>query len=83
MTSTALVPDAIDGAGEIVGHQQRPVRELCDVDGWPLDDRYDLRKQERDAQMWAQFEPFLDCGRSQSRLSGQALPLVRVPQPIR
>src|SRR5882757_8738608 len=33
MTSTALVPDAIDGAGEIVGYQQRAVRELCDVDG--------------------------------------------------
>ncbi|MFZ3572299.1 hypothetical protein ACOKM5_35815 [Streptomyces sp. BH097] len=35
---------------------------LCDGDGWPLDDRYDLRQQQRDAQMWAQFEPYLREG---------------------
>ncbi|MFE0256907.1 hypothetical protein [Streptomyces sp. NPDC059010] len=35
---------------------------LCDADHWPLDERYDLRQQQRDAEMWAVFAPFLDHG---------------------
>ncbi|WP_435244440.1 hypothetical protein [Streptomyces sioyaensis] len=35
---------------------------LCDDDHWPLDDRYGLRQQQRDAEMWAQFASFLDHG---------------------
>ncbi|EDY48253.1 hypothetical protein [Streptomyces clavuligerus] len=35
---------------------------LCDADGWALDDRYDLRKQQRDADMWTLFAPYLDEG---------------------
>ncbi|AJT68671.1 hypothetical protein T261_7069 [Streptomyces lydicus] len=35
---------------------------LCDDDHWPLDDRYGLRQQQRDAEMWVQFAPFLDHG---------------------
>lgn len=35
---------------------------LCDADHWPLDEHYDLRQQQRDAEMWAQFAPFLDHG---------------------
>ncbi|MFJ8795108.1 hypothetical protein [Streptomyces sp. NPDC102462] len=35
---------------------------LCDTDHWPLDERYDLRQQQRDAEMWALFAPFLDYG---------------------
>ncbi|MFC8350397.1 hypothetical protein [Streptomyces sp. NPDC057280] len=35
---------------------------LCDADHWPLDERYDLRQQQRDAEMWALFAPFLDHG---------------------
>ncbi|MFJ8107995.1 hypothetical protein [Streptomyces sp. NPDC096132] len=35
---------------------------LCDADHGPLDERYDLRQQQRDAEMWALFAPFLDHG---------------------
>ncbi|MEU3597197.1 hypothetical protein ABZ714_00450 [Streptomyces sp. NPDC006798] len=35
---------------------------LCDADGWALDDRYDLRKQQRDADMWTLFAPYLTEG---------------------
>lgn len=35
---------------------------LCDADHWPLDERYGLRQQQRDAEMWAVFAPFLDHG---------------------
>ncbi|MFE6364132.1 hypothetical protein ACFVP3_29580 [Streptomyces sp. NPDC057806] len=35
---------------------------LCDAEHWPLDERYDLRQQQRDAEMWALFAPFLDHG---------------------
>ncbi|GHC74398.1 hypothetical protein RFN57_25785 [Streptomyces violaceochromogenes] len=35
---------------------------LCDADHWPLDERYDLRQQQRDGEMWALFAPFLDHG---------------------
>ncbi|MGW1279302.1 hypothetical protein ACWD4V_20465 [Streptomyces tsukubensis] len=37
---------------------------LCDAEGWPLDDRYGLRQQQRDADMWAQFAPYLTEGSS-------------------
>ncbi|MER7050458.1 hypothetical protein [Streptomyces jumonjinensis] len=35
---------------------------LCDAEGWPLDDRYGLRQRQRDADMWAQFAPYLTEG---------------------
>ncbi|ATW48210.1 hypothetical protein [Streptomyces peucetius] len=37
---------------------------LCDADHWPLDERYGLRQQVRDAEMWAQFAPFLEHGQA-------------------
>ncbi|MGH4028715.1 hypothetical protein ACQB60_07240 [Actinomycetota bacterium Odt1-20B] len=48
---------------------------LCDAEGWPLDDRYGLRQQQRDADMWAQFAPFLDHGPALVDHAEQTLPL--------
>ncbi|WP_148588778.1 hypothetical protein [Streptomyces sp. WAC01526] len=49
---------------------------LCDDDHWPLDDRYGLRQQQRDAEMWAQFAPFLDHGPALLAHAEQTLPLL-------
>ncbi|MGW1281758.1 hypothetical protein ACWD4V_33010 [Streptomyces tsukubensis] len=35
---------------------------LCDGEGWPLDDRYGVRQQQRDADMWNEFAPYLTEG---------------------
>ncbi|MEW1551637.1 hypothetical protein [Streptomyces tsukubensis] len=35
---------------------------LCDGEGWPLDDQYGVRQQQRDADMWTQFAPYLTDG---------------------
>lgn len=52
---------------------------LCDADHWPLDDRYGLRQQQRDAEMWAQFAPFLDHGPALLSHAEAALPLLDPP----
>ncbi|MEV0372590.1 hypothetical protein AB0I10_22615 [Streptomyces sp. NPDC050636] len=49
---------------------------LCDADHWPLDDRYGLRQQQRDAEMWAQFGPFLDHGPALLAHAEETLPLL-------
>lgn len=50
-------------AGErVLAHWDAISDSLCDADHWPLDERYDLRQQQRDAEMWALFAPFLDHG---------------------
>ncbi|MGA5631437.1 hypothetical protein [Streptomyces lydicamycinicus] len=49
---------------------------LCDADHWPLDDRYGLRQQQRDAEMWAQFAPFLDHGPALIAHAEETLPLL-------
>jgi len=35
---------------------------LCDENHEPLDERYDVRQHQRDAEAWNAFEPFLDHG---------------------
>lgn len=54
----------IDHLAESVAAGERALAEwdsvsdrLCDADHWPLDDRYGLRQQQRDAERWAQFAP--------------------------
>ncbi|MDX3099094.1 hypothetical protein PV417_32120 [Streptomyces sp. ME19-03-3] len=49
---------------------------LCDADHWPLDERYGLRQQVRDAEMWAQFAPFLEHGPALVAHAEQTLPLL-------
>ncbi|ORT59151.1 hypothetical protein [Streptomyces sp. CB03238] len=49
---------------------------LCDADHWPLDERYGLRQQVRDAEMWVQFAPFLEHGPALVAHAEQALPLL-------
>ncbi|MFE7318264.1 hypothetical protein ACFU7T_34985 [Streptomyces sp. NPDC057555] len=49
---------------------------LCDADHWPLDDRYGLRQQQRDSEMWAQFAPFLDYGPALLAHAEETLPLL-------
>ncbi|MZD08302.1 hypothetical protein GTW43_24940 [Streptomyces sp. SID5785] len=59
---TARLATAI-AAGERTLEEWDAVSDsLCDGEGWPLDDRYGLRQQQRDAEMWAQFEPYLRQG---------------------
>ncbi|MFF4180214.1 hypothetical protein [Streptomyces sp. NPDC001750] len=47
---------------------------LCDADHWPLDERYGLRQQVRDADMWTQFAPFLQHGPALVAHAEQSLP---------
>ncbi|WP_405931501.1 hypothetical protein [Streptomyces sp. NBC_00827] len=49
---------------------------LCDADHWPLNERYDLRQQQRDAEMWAQFAPFLDHGPALVAHAEETLPFL-------
>ncbi|PCG85061.1 hypothetical protein CIB93_16240 [Streptomyces sp. WZ.A104] len=49
---------------------------LCDADHWPLDERYGLRQQLRDAEMWAQFAPFLEHGPALVAHAEETLPLL-------
>ncbi|WP_246150554.1 hypothetical protein [Streptomyces qinzhouensis] len=49
---------------------------LCDAEGWPLDDRYGLRQQQRDADMWAQFTPYLTEGTALIVPAEEVLPLL-------
>lgn len=49
---------------------------LCDADHWPLDERYGLRQQVRDAEMWAQFAPFLEHGPALVAHAEEELPLL-------
>ncbi|WP_053084668.1 hypothetical protein [Streptomyces viridochromogenes] len=49
---------------------------LCDADHWPLDERYDLRQQQRDAEMWALFAPFLDHGPALVAHAEETLPFL-------
>ncbi|SOE32574.1 hypothetical protein SAMN05442782_9538 [Streptomyces sp. OK228] len=49
---------------------------LCDADHWPLDERYGLRQQQRDAEMWALFAPFLDHGPALVAHAEETLPFL-------
>ncbi|UUN25405.1 hypothetical protein [Streptomyces sp. FIT100] len=49
---------------------------LCDADHCPLDERYGLRQQVRDAEMWAQFAPFLEHGQALVAHAEETLPLL-------
>ncbi|MGW7540004.1 hypothetical protein ACWGKQ_02625 [Streptomyces sp. NPDC054770] len=49
---------------------------LCDADHWPLDERYDLRQQRRDAEMWAVFAPFFDHGPALVAHAVETLPIL-------
>lgn len=49
---------------------------LCDADHWPLDERYGLRQQQRDAEMWALFAPFLDHGLAMVAHAEETLPFL-------
>ncbi|WP_431949501.1 hypothetical protein [Actinacidiphila sp. bgisy167] len=64
-------------AGERVLDEWDAVSDsLCDADHWPLDERYDLRQRVRDAEMWAQFAPFLDHGPALAAHAEETLPLL-------
>ncbi|MCI3270608.1 hypothetical protein [Streptomyces cylindrosporus] len=49
---------------------------LCDAGHWPLDERYGLRQQQRDAEMWALFAPFLDHGPALVAHAEETLPFL-------
>ncbi|WP_405539662.1 hypothetical protein OG787_46910 [Streptomyces sp. NBC_00075] len=49
---------------------------LCDADHRPLDERYGLRQQQREAEMWAQFAPSLTCGPALVAHADATLPLL-------
>ncbi|MEV3853167.1 hypothetical protein AB0J38_02450 [Streptomyces sp. NPDC050095] len=65
----AVHPDRIEQLSAATAVGERALAEwdavsdsLADADGWPFDERYDLRQHQRDAEMWAQFEPYLRQG---------------------
>ncbi|MEU9342020.1 hypothetical protein AB0D74_12480 [Streptomyces sp. NPDC048278] len=73
----------IEGLAAAVAAGERVLAEwdavsdsLCDADHWPLDERYDLRQQQRDAAMWTQFAPFLDHGPALVTNAEETLPLL-------
>ncbi|MFJ8532840.1 hypothetical protein [Streptomyces sp. NPDC093591] len=53
---------AVNAGERVLAEWDAVSDSLCDADHWPLDERYDLRQQQRDAEMWALFAPFLDHG---------------------
>ncbi|MFF6974116.1 MULTISPECIES: hypothetical protein [Streptomyces] len=54
--------ESVEAGEKVLADWDAVSDSLCDAEGWPLDDRYGLRQQQRDADMWAQFAPYLTEG---------------------
>ncbi|MFI2369855.1 hypothetical protein [Streptomyces sp. NPDC018833] len=67
---------AVDAGERVLAEWDAISDSLCDADHWPLDERYDLRQQQRDAEMWAQFAPFLDHGPALVAHAEETLPFL-------
>ncbi|MEU8687722.1 hypothetical protein [Streptomyces sp. NPDC048665] len=70
------VAAAVTAGARVLAEWDAVSDSLCDADHWLLGDRYDLRKQVRDAEMWAQFAPFLDHGPALVAHAEETLPLL-------
>ncbi|MDJ1132005.1 hypothetical protein [Streptomyces iconiensis] len=58
----AAIPEAAGRGRKALEDWDAVSDSLCDANHEPLDDRYDAREHQRDAEAWAAFEPFLDHG---------------------
>lgn len=67
---------AVNAGERVLAEWDAVSDSLCDADHWPLDERYDLRQRRRDAEMWAQFAPFLDYGPALVARAEETLPLL-------
>ncbi|WP_159401321.1 hypothetical protein [Streptomyces maremycinicus] len=67
---------AVDAGERALAEWDAISDSLCDADHWPLDERYGLRQQQRDAEMWALFAPFLDHGPALVAHAEETLPLL-------
>ncbi|MGX1759913.1 hypothetical protein ACWIG5_23900 [Streptomyces lydicus] len=60
---TDLISDALLAGHKALDNWDRISDSLADEQGWPIDDEtYGLRAQQRDAEVWDQFEVFLNHG---------------------
>ncbi|MGY1435400.1 hypothetical protein [Streptomyces reniochalinae] len=58
----AALPEAAGRGRKALEDWDAVSDSLCGDDFEPLDERYDTRQHQRDAEAWAAFEPFLDHG---------------------
>ncbi|MFG3253317.1 hypothetical protein [Streptomyces sp. NPDC048172] len=58
----AAIPEAAEQGRKAQEDWNAVSDSLCDENHEPLDERYDVRQHQRDAEAWAAFEPFLDHG---------------------
>lgn len=58
----AAIPEATARGHQALADWDAVSDSLCDENHEPLDERYDIRQHQRDAEAWAAFEPFLDHG---------------------
>ncbi|MEU5833032.1 hypothetical protein ABZ820_04980 [Streptomyces diacarni] len=58
----AAIPEATARGRKALEDWDAVSDSLCDANHEPLDERYDTRQHQRDAEAWAAFEPFLDHG---------------------
>ncbi len=58
----AAIPEAAERGRKALEDWDTVSDSLCDAHHEPLDERYDARQRQRDAEAWAAFEPFLDHG---------------------
>lgn len=70
------VATAVAAGEQVLAEWDAISDSLCDADHWPLDERYDLRQQQRDAEMWALLAPFLDHGPALVANAEEMLPFV-------
>ncbi|RCG23945.1 hypothetical protein DQ392_04375 [Streptomyces reniochalinae] len=58
----AAIPEAAERGRKALEDWDAVSDSLCDDNHEPLDERYDTRQHQRDAEAWTAFEPFLDHG---------------------
>ncbi|MFG3255289.1 hypothetical protein [Streptomyces sp. NPDC048172] len=58
----AALPEAAERGRKALEDWDAVSDSLCDENHEPLDERYDVRQHQRDAEAWAAFESFLDHG---------------------
>ncbi|MEU6015068.1 hypothetical protein ABZ826_13765 [Streptomyces sp. NPDC047515] len=70
------VAASVAAGARVLAERDAVSDSLCDAEHWPLDERYGLRQQVRDAEMWAQFAPFLEHGPALVEHAEETLPLL-------
>ncbi|WP_019359479.1 hypothetical protein [Streptomyces sp. AA1529] len=58
----AAIPEAAARGRKALENWDAVSDSLCDANHEPLDERYNTRQHQRDAEAWTAFEPFLDHG---------------------